>query len=208
MTSSWNVTGPSQSIPSQRQRALDLLDRLRDLAARVGVLDPQQALAAPLPGEQPVEQERPHAADVEESCRADGAMRTDGDAIVRLSYRVVFGAHVSAAGGIHTTLDRAEAMRRRRGAALHAEPAHVAADEPRSGELRALQGAASGSGHRARRRARHAIYLVNLAAPDNEIHSKSRTALRNTMEVACAIEADGVVFHVGSHLGDGHRKPG
>ena len=49
----------------------------------------------------------------------------------------------------------------------------------------------------------HALYLVNLAAPDDEIHEKSRTALRNTMEVACAIEADGVVFHVGSHLGAG-----
>jgi deoxyribonuclease-4 len=44
---------------------------------------------------------------------------------------------------------------------------------------------------------------VNLAAPDDEIHEKSRAALRNTMEVACAIEADGVVFHVGSHLGAG-----
>jgi len=27
--------------------------------------------------------------------------------------------------------------------------------------------------------------------------------MRNTMEVACAIDADGVVFHVGSHLGAG-----
>ncbi len=51
----------------------------------------------------------------------------------------------------------------------------------------------------------HAIYLVNLAAPDKEIHSKSRATLRNTMEVACAIEADGVVIHVGSHLGAGMK---
>ena len=27
--------------------------------------------------------------------------------------------------------------------------------------------------------------------------------MRNTMDAACAIEADGVVFHVGSHLGAG-----
>ena len=27
--------------------------------------------------------------------------------------------------------------------------------------------------------------------------------MRSTMDVACAIEADGVVFHVGSHLGAG-----
>src|SRR4051812_24121411 len=49
----------------------------------------------------------------------------------------------------------------------------------------------------------HALYLANLAAPDKEIYKKSRAALRDTMEVACAIDADGVVFHVGSHLGAG-----
>src|SRR5712692_3664897 len=48
----------------------------------------------------------------------------------------------------------------------------------------------------------HALYLCNLAAPDDEIYAKSVAALRNTMEVASAIGAD-VVFHVGSHLGSG-----
>jgi deoxyribonuclease IV len=48
----------------------------------------------------------------------------------------------------------------------------------------------------------HALYLVNLAAP-NEVYEKSVTTMRRTMEIACAIEADGVVFHVGSHLGSG-----
>ena len=56
--------------PEPAQRLLDLLDRLGDLAARVGVLDPQQALAALLAREQPVEEERAHAADVEEAGRA------------------------------------------------------------------------------------------------------------------------------------------
>ena len=65
--------------PEPAQRLLDLLDRLRDLAARVGVLDPQQALAALLAREQPVEEERAHAADVQEAGRADGAMRTRTD---------------------------------------------------------------------------------------------------------------------------------
>ncbi len=49
----------------------------------------------------------------------------------------------------------------------------------------------------------HAIYLVNLAAPNDEVYEKSKAAMRSTMEVASAIEADGVVFHVGSHLGSG-----
>jgi deoxyribonuclease-4 len=49
----------------------------------------------------------------------------------------------------------------------------------------------------------HALYLVNLAAADDEVYGKSRAALRATVETACAIGADGVVLHVGSHLGTG-----
>ena len=49
----------------------------------------------------------------------------------------------------------------------------------------------------------HALYLVNLAAPDDAIYSKSVDTMRSTVDAACAIEADGVIFHVGSHLGAG-----
>jgi deoxyribonuclease-4 len=47
----------------------------------------------------------------------------------------------------------------------------------------------------------HALYLVNLASA--KFFDQSCTAMRNTLEVCAAIEADGVVFHVGSHLGEG-----
>src|SRR5207237_3107653 len=49
----------------------------------------------------------------------------------------------------------------------------------------------------------HALFLCNFAAPDDDVYEKSVAALQNTMEIACAIGADGVVFHVGSHLGSG-----
>jgi deoxyribonuclease-4 len=49
----------------------------------------------------------------------------------------------------------------------------------------------------------HALYLVNLAAPDDEIYEKSIRAMCNTVDAASAIGADGVIFHVGSHLGAG-----
>jgi deoxyribonuclease-4 len=49
----------------------------------------------------------------------------------------------------------------------------------------------------------HAIYLCNFASPDDEIYEKSVSTLRSTVDAACAIDADGVVFHVGSHLGSG-----
>jgi deoxyribonuclease-4 len=49
----------------------------------------------------------------------------------------------------------------------------------------------------------HSLYLVNLAAPDDAIYGKSVDTMRSTVDAACAIGADGVVFHVGSHLGAG-----
>jgi deoxyribonuclease IV len=118
---------------------------------------------------------------------------------------VFFGAHVSASGGIHTTLDRAEAMRADAVQLFTQSPRmwrptdHDPANLERFKERRAELGIAPGGV------LVHAIYLVNLAAPDKEIYSKSRATLRKTMEVACAIEADGVVIHVGSHLGAGMK---
>src|SRR5205085_1026383 len=56
--------------PEPAQRVLDLLHRLGDLAARVGVLDPEQALAAVAAREEPVEEEGAHPADVQEPGRA------------------------------------------------------------------------------------------------------------------------------------------
>jgi deoxyribonuclease-4 len=49
----------------------------------------------------------------------------------------------------------------------------------------------------------HALYLCNLATSDETIFGKSLETMRSTVDTACAIEADGVVFHVGSHLGAG-----
>src|SRR3954467_133459 len=51
----------------------------------------------------------------------------------------------------------------------------------------------------------HALYLCNLAAPDRTIHKKSVAALQATIAAGNAIGADGVIFHVGSHLGAGLR---
>jgi deoxyribonuclease-4 len=49
----------------------------------------------------------------------------------------------------------------------------------------------------------HAIYLCNFGSPDDVIYEKSVSTLSDTVDAACAIDACGVVFHVGSHLGSG-----
>jgi len=49
----------------------------------------------------------------------------------------------------------------------------------------------------------HAIYLINLASPKDDFYEKSVSTLSLTVDTACEIGADAVVFHVGSHLGSG-----
>jgi deoxyribonuclease-4 len=114
-----------------------------------------------------------------------------------------FGAHVSATGGLDKTLDRAlemgaEAVQLftqspRMWQPTNHDPETFARFKERRVELGIPDGAVVA----------HALYLCNLAAPDDVVYEKSRAAMRNTMEVARAIEADGVIFHVGSHLGAG-----
>src|SRR4051795_4911451 len=111
------------------------------------------------------------------------------------------GAHLSSSGGIHTAVDRAEA--------IGAESLQVFTQSPRTWrptnhdpenlerfrerrEEVGLQGVLC-----------HALYLCNFATTKDDIYEKSVAALANTMQVACAIGADGVVVHVGSHLGAG-----
>jgi deoxyribonuclease-4 len=49
----------------------------------------------------------------------------------------------------------------------------------------------------------HSLYLVNLASPNDDFYGKSVETMRRTVETACAIRAEGVVVHVGSHQGAG-----
>jgi deoxyribonuclease IV len=111
------------------------------------------------------------------------------------------GAHLSSAGGLDKAVDRAEAVGADSLQVFTQSPRtwrptnHDPASFDRFRERRAEVGLAAVLCH--------ALYLCNLAAPDDDVYEKSVTALRNTMQVACAIGADGVVFHVGSHLGSG-----
>jgi deoxyribonuclease-4 len=114
------------------------------------------------------------------------------------------GAHLSSSGGIHTAVDRAEA--------IGAESLQVFTQSPRTWRP-TNHAAATFDTFRERREEVglrgvlcHALYLCNFAATDDAIYEKSVVALRSTMQVACAIGADGVVVHVGSHLGAGFEK--
>jgi deoxyribonuclease IV len=49
----------------------------------------------------------------------------------------------------------------------------------------------------------HALYLLNLASPKADFYEKSVETLSKTVDAGCAIGAEAVVFHVGSHQGAG-----
>jgi deoxyribonuclease IV len=112
---------------------------------------------------------------------------------------VLFGAHCN--GGVKGALDRAAEIKAHavqlfvQSPRMWRFPEHDPADLQRFRERRAESGLGAVLVH--------AIYLVNLASPDDELYLRSAETVLKTMETACALEADGVVVHVGSHLGAG-----
>jgi deoxyribonuclease-4 len=114
---------------------------------------------------------------------------------------VEFGAHMSSSGGIDSAIDRI--------VAVGGDCVQVFTQSPRMWRPTDHKPEAIERFHEKRREAGiggvvcHALYLVNLAAPDDEIYDKSIKAMSSTVDAACAIGADGVIFHVGSHLGAG-----
>ena len=114
---------------------------------------------------------------------------------------MLFGAHVSTAGGIHTAVDRAEA--------LGCDCLQVFTQSPRAWKptnhppenMEKFRERADEAGIRSS--VCHASFLINLGATDDTTYARSVETLRVTTEVAEGIGAEGVIFHVGSHLGRG-----
>jgi deoxyribonuclease-4 len=113
---------------------------------------------------------------------------------------MLYGAHVSTAGGITNAIPRAvdfgcDALQiftqsSRQWKPTNHDPAQLAQFGP--------QAAAAGI----RYSVCHAVYFINLASLDDEIYAKSVDALTNCVGIAAQIGAD-VCFHVGSHRGNG-----
>jgi deoxyribonuclease IV len=117
---------------------------------------------------------------------------------------VLFGAHVSAAGGISKAIDRIEEIGGNAVQVFTQSPRMWKPTEHAEEEVERFRSRRKEA--RVRAVTCHALYLVNLASRDRKIRSKSFTALCATMETARAIGAESVVFHVGSHLGYGFKE--
>jgi deoxyribonuclease-4 len=114
---------------------------------------------------------------------------------------VEFGAHLKTAGGAYKAAIRA--------GEIGATALQIFTQSPRQWRHPDLDPAAAERFRAARDEngigtvTCHATYLINLGATDDTVYSRGVEALRQTMLTAQAYEADGVVFHLGSHLGRG-----
>jgi deoxyribonuclease-4 len=116
---------------------------------------------------------------------------------------VFIGAHVSASGGLDKALERMQE--------IGAEAAQIFVQSPRTWRPtnHKPETIERFKSERARLKApvfAHALYLVNLASPNEDLYRRSVETMCTTMDVACRVEADGVIFHVGSHQGTGFES--
>ena len=114
------------------------------------------------------------------------------------------GAHVSSSGGISKAIDR--------GADIGCEAIQIFGSSARSWAFKhpAEKEVAAFKERRAETGMGavffHAIYLINLGSPNPELVEKGVQSLINYMTLAANIGADGVIFHPGSHKGQGYEQ--
>lgn len=110
------------------------------------------------------------------------------------------GAHVSTAGGLWRAVERAQAI----GAQCMqifvsppqrwAEPKHTAEEVARFRQM--VDQTGLGPNYI------HAIYLINLASPDDELRTRSTAVLARSMDWSDRLGTAGVIVHLGSARGE------
>lgn len=117
---------------------------------------------------------------------------------------LLLGAHCSTEGGLHTAFDRAELIE---ATAIqiftqNARQWHASKLNPDQIEIYKM--------HRSKSKVKivvsHDSYLINLCAKDSEVQMKSETAFKGEILRCHDLEINHLVFHPGSHLGEGEEK--
>ncbi len=114
---------------------------------------------------------------------------------------MLIGAHVSTAGGPLTAYDRAEGM--------GAEAVQIFLTPPQQWRSSKID-AETADAFRARASRSdvgpffvHGVYLINLAAADQSNLTRSTSSLKSAMTSCAQLGIKGVIFHLGSHKGQG-----
>ncbi|MCH8849619.1 MAG: deoxyribonuclease IV [Chloroflexi bacterium] len=111
------------------------------------------------------------------------------------------GAHVSSSGGLTTAFERAGAIGAETIQIFGAPPQVWRRRKIRPEECEAFRAGMAETDIQPV--FLHGVYLINLATANPEQLKKSSDALAGDLNLASAIGAKGVIFHVGSHKGAG-----
>jgi deoxyribonuclease-4 len=115
----------------------------------------------------------------------------------------LFGAHLSVAGGLHKAVDSAVALGMET-VQLFTKNANQWVGKPLAEEsIDAFRKSLAASG--LRYAAAHDSYLINLAAPDDQLYRRSIEAFVDEVERAEALGLDYLVTHPGAHTGSGEE---
>lgn len=106
------------------------------------------------------------------------------------------GAHVSVAGGLYKAIENAEKIGAETIQIFGSSPRQWNVKMPDKENIKLFKDGIKRSGIAPV--FLHAPYLVNIATPDNEIRKKSIENLIGQMKITELIEADGVIFHIGT----------
>ncbi len=123
---------------------------------------------------------------------------------ITLALPMRIGVHVSIAGKIYESVDRARA--------LGCDTMQIFSRNPRGWAASRLE-LSDAEEFRRRREAQdifpiavHIPYLINLATPDDRLYRKSIEAYRADIERADLLGADYFITHLGSHTGSGQKN--
>lgn len=118
--------------------------------------------------------------------------------------RPKIGAHVSAAGGLSTAFDRAEA--------IGSECIQIFGSTPRSWSVKLPSAEEVQKFKETAKRTRigpvylHAPYLINLGSGEKRLFGASQASLKGHLKIAEMLGAEGVIFHIGSAKGSTKEK--
>ena len=112
------------------------------------------------------------------------------------------GAHVSTSGGIETSIDRGVDIGCEAIQIFGSAPQRWAFKRAPDEKIAAFKEKREGSGIDSV--FFHCIYLINLGTPKPQNVKMGIKSLKNYMDLAHEIGADGIIFHPGSHMGRGY----
>lgn len=112
--------------------------------------------------------------------------------------RPFLGLHVSAAGGLYKAIERAEIMGAECIQIFGGSPRVWSAKIPSKDDAQKFKEAQKQSGIKAV--FLHAAYLVNLASQIPDLRAKSIQSLVTHLSIADAIDAQGLIFHMGATM--------